>query len=66
MRRLPFRSLIGLKAPIVALAFLTMPLHAQGTHRNIVFTNVPDFLKNAWTLVLGPVKMARSVKSLGL
>lgn len=39
----------------LALCLLVTPLHAQGIQRNIVFTNVPDFLKNTWTLVLGPL-----------
>jgi uncharacterized protein (UPF0297 family) len=44
----------GFRAALFTLFLLVVPVHAQGTQRNIVFTNVPDFLKNTWTLVLGP------------
>jgi hypothetical protein len=46
---------LAFRAALFALSLLVAPLHAQGTARDIVFTSVPDFLQNTWTLVLGPV-----------
>ncbi len=45
---------LGFGSIFFALSLSMVPLHAQGTQRNIVFKNVPDFLKDTWTLVLGP------------
>jgi hypothetical protein len=53
-------------ARAVALCLvLVAPQSADGQQRNIVFTNVPDFLRLVWEIVLGPDRNGEIVRTPG-
>ena len=50
---------------VVLCLVLVAPQSADGQQRNIVFTNVPDFLRLSWEIVLGPDHSGEIVRTPG-